>query len=146
MRALGHSNADRAGLLGSGEACWARRSDWNLQQLLERDDTLVTWTSPTPIDDGLPSHDFEYEITSVGIYYGGNLTPDDETDRYAAANDLTGSGRVGPPSRPRSGRRRSREPITDTSFDLELQDRRGRLRSGDLHQHRVGDGPRPISG
>ncbi|QDT70066.1 hypothetical protein MalM25_30110 [Planctomycetes bacterium MalM25] len=94
--------------------------DWNLLQVLNRGDTLVAWTSPTPIDDGLPSHDFDYEITSVGIYYGGSLTPDDETDRYAATNGLTGSGTVG--AFPTTlWTQTLTEPITDTSFDLDFK-------------------------
>ena len=94
--------------------------DWSLQQQILRTDQLVTWTSPTPIDDGLPSHDFDYEITSVGIFYGGSLTPDDETDRYNATNDLTGSGTVGGFPTTLWTQTLS-EPITDTSFDLDFQ-------------------------
>lgn len=108
-----------AATLGAGDALGAT-VDWSLQQVLNRGDTLVTWTSPTPVDDGLPSHDFDYEITSVGIFYGGSLTPDDETDRYAAANDLTGSGTVG--AFPTTLWTQSlSEPITDTSFDLAFE-------------------------
>ncbi len=106
------------GLLGARSAVGAEVA-WNLQQAILRTDELVAWTSPTPIDDGLPSHDFDYEITSVGIFYGGDLTPDDETDRYDVANDLTGSGTAG--RFPTTLWTQSlTEPITDTSFDLDF--------------------------
>lgn len=103
----------------AGTAAEGVETSWSLSQILERDDENVIWAAPTAIDTSIARHDFTYEITGVSIFYGGIIEPDDETDKYAAANSLSGSGAiVGYPGG--LWQQTLDEPVTDTTFDLDV--------------------------